>query len=721
MKIIFVLLFILSPHLVFAAHQSILLAPDFSDVSLKYLSNAFGVMDGVLHGTESQILGHMSKMFNTILFCVVGVAWSYTAFVGILNTASEGQFLGQRGSLWGPLRVVVGTVLLMPRATGYSLIQIIVMHVIVQGIGAANQIWNVTLNYLERSGATVEMSRPMRIMQTEGINDREYLVDLAGKLLKAEFCTLVLTQTLHSQKNYLNTPIVSLNHAFSPEPSKSNVDISRIYFPSGTRGRYKGSFDRYKGLCGYVEWKKNQNTNDDFIGSSIQVMMYGIRAIAQQAVNQWLANTTKNSEDKVFLVGKNILNLRQGALINTSSDFYALVKNYLRYQETQRDLRIPKVRQEFNNMRRQGWIMAVSYYFRLASLNKEVGQLTNPLLPQDIVDVHLGNVNTIKKKLSDKKQQKTFIQYLQAIDDYIEEEKMTAVRMDEAQARLQKNNRENLTEFISRFEGRKANIFYPFRKNLLFFQTLMQYTLQHEIDPLVSLSKVGKGLLKSVQNTWAEMKVEKFLEEMEHEKIFISPLILIWMILNFTLSATLVYYVPLVPFIIFFFGSLTWFILAITFVIVSPLIALGMMGTPGSQQSSEPFPKLEAAIMPLLSLFLRPTLMIFGLIASMIVCTFAFNLFHYGYHVILPSLIELEHGGWFEIFGHTAMMVVYTSIALSIVNRSFGLIYEVPNTALRFIGGAIEGHSESEPLMQVKSGIERYTGDAGSRIGQGWG
>ena len=125
------------------------LTPPSTDLSMSYLATIFGVVDGVLHGTGSQILGTMFGTFNSIILVMASTVLSYVLFTSILNTSHEGEFLGKKwSSIWIPLRTVGGIGLLLPKATGYSFIQILVMWVVVQGVGAADEVWNVTLNYI---------------------------------------------------------------------------------------------------------------------------------------------------------------------------------------------------------------------------------------------------------------------------------------------------------------------------------------------------------------------------------------------------------------------------------------------------------------------------------------------------------------------------------------------------------------------------------------------
>ncbi len=52
------------------------------------------------------------------------------------------------------IRSTLGLALLIPKASGYCLMQIFVMWVVVQGVGAADKIWEAALGYLNRGGAS---------------------------------------------------------------------------------------------------------------------------------------------------------------------------------------------------------------------------------------------------------------------------------------------------------------------------------------------------------------------------------------------------------------------------------------------------------------------------------------------------------------------------------------------------------------------------------------
>ena len=163
-----------------------------------FLSDIFGVVDGVLHGTGSQIMGSMFAVFNSAVLALGGIVVMYTLLVSTMNTAHEGQMLGQKwSSIWIPARATMGLALLIPKASGYCLMQVFVMWVVVQGVGAADKIWDAALDYLNRGGVIVQAqmnpTTSMLNAQSSGIPFG------AQAILAGQVCMLGLQNQLQNQ------------------------------------------------------------------------------------------------------------------------------------------------------------------------------------------------------------------------------------------------------------------------------------------------------------------------------------------------------------------------------------------------------------------------------------------------------------------------------------------------------------------------------------------
>lgn len=208
-KLSLVFLTLLFPLLAFGQpSSSSTFTPSSADFSVILLSSIFGMVDGVLHGTGSQILGQMFYIFNAAVLSIGGIIITYVVVVGTMNTAHEGQFLGQKwSSIWIPLRSTIGVALIFPKASGYCLLQIFTMWIVVQGVGAANKIWSAALNYLGNGGVlytnvgTSNQVTPFNYQSLfEGSggagNNLQGLSNNAGQILIGQVCMLVIENGL---------------------------------------------------------------------------------------------------------------------------------------------------------------------------------------------------------------------------------------------------------------------------------------------------------------------------------------------------------------------------------------------------------------------------------------------------------------------------------------------------------------------------------------------
>ena len=154
-KILTLLLCFFYPVLALSESTTAFFTPPPTDYSVIFLGNIFGIVDGVLHGS-SGMMGHIFLVFNSAVLALGGIVVTYTLIVGTMNTSHEGQFLGQKwSSIWIPVRSTIGLALLIPKASGYCLMQIFISWSVVLGIGAADKIWNSALDYLNLGGVFV--------------------------------------------------------------------------------------------------------------------------------------------------------------------------------------------------------------------------------------------------------------------------------------------------------------------------------------------------------------------------------------------------------------------------------------------------------------------------------------------------------------------------------------------------------------------------------------
>jgi conjugal transfer/type IV secretion protein DotA/TraY len=134
--------------------------PPPSDESVRVLGLIFGSNIGnvYLGGAPNPVMSAIMEKFNFIIVTAGTLVVAYVVVLSVINTAQEGTAMGKKWSaVWVPMRSIAGMSLMIPTpASGYSMIQMTVIWIIIQGIGAADQIWNMTLDGL-KSGASVTM------------------------------------------------------------------------------------------------------------------------------------------------------------------------------------------------------------------------------------------------------------------------------------------------------------------------------------------------------------------------------------------------------------------------------------------------------------------------------------------------------------------------------------------------------------------------------------
>ncbi len=257
----------------------------------------------------------------------------------------------------------------------------------------------------------------------------------------------------------------------------------------------------------------------------------------------------------------------------------------------------------------------------------------------------------------------------------------------------------------------------------------------NEIHPLAKMSALGRGILDraimymggamvmgglsglaSIIDNAANLTARSGSFEASFSGI--GGMFTTFATIGITVGIVLYYVIPFLPFLYFFFGVGRWVKSVFEAVIGIPLWALAHLRIDGE---GIPGPAAAQGYFLLLEIFLRPILVIFGLMAG-VACFSALA-------IVLDTLFDLvttnvagytpidEQGSftWNDVElkrGHIDQFfytVVYAVLLYMMATSCFKLIDLIPNSVLRFIG---TGVNEFNDQMNLEQDMVRYTGIA---------
>ncbi len=762
------------PHLVFAADYSYQNMLDFSppdtDQSVQYLAALFGVVGNVLHGVGSQVMAVMFKVFNSAVLALGGLIVSYTLFVSTLNTAHEGEVMGKKwSSIWIPVRSAMGVALLLPKTTGYSFIQVFIMWLVIQGVGMADSIWNAAIDYFSKGGVIIQSSFQPSISAESAAKE-----SLQG-LMAAEVCMYALQNALEAKYSdgSVSVPLLSYTLDFSKldVPGSTPSASQTMKIPSIDATLYP-ELKAFDGACGEITWtpmadkEKNPYGRDTTISSAprtiaLQQMLMNVDAAAASVVN----NSTLEPNLRVGLGrcptngncnqstwsgdGNGSSALLDGSLLQTMyADYTGIISPSLRAAAGR------GAEKWMSKAKEQGWLMAGTYYYNLAALNNDASVMADNAFPTIKFTAISSGPSQEKKKSSqlradkDNFCKKTPFSSLEAENcgkfyDVMVDDNLTLFLNDSFKYRVA--NTESVSEHNNRIQDtqsafRSARITASAFSFLMgpLISSMVQLAIamaeltkaeQSNSNPLLILARMGYELINMATALWitgialvvlagatGAIPSVTLSTMATTAATWLVPFLTVIMTLMFSTGAVLGYYVPLIPFIIFTFASLGWFIGVIEAMVAAPIVALGVLHPDGQH---EVWGKAEQGVMLLLNVFLRPGMMIIGLISGISLSYIGVWILNKGFGAALDVVNPFNIGGagigliWWPLI----IAVVYAGLAVAIVSKAFTLIHIIPDKILRWLSGGMAeslGAESAGAADSIKSGVSATGQSVGS-------
>lgn len=789
-----VFLFLLLPSLGWADSSPLWVTPGPEDKSVQYLGYVFGVVNGLLHGTGSQIMGQMFAKFNSGILVLAGFVVFYTTILGLLSSAQEGEFLGKKySSFFVPLRTALGIILIAPTATGYSWIQVIVMWMVLQGVGAANMVWHSALSYLQNGGAIIVQNQDVTGGTASTV--RNNMPGLMQSVTCLQLMQHAIDQVTLSQNAKVSLPTVtaleSVTNQFAVTPSTSTsatvqmpnfsttsdpdwavlngkcgsvtfqgadaVAMTQVVadlaaaapavtdtcsggcWPHGRQTVTPGVTPPDPSYCDRGTYLYNgavscgQNASCTLMGisashggSSTSVPQTAGYGTLYQLFNNLSSSSGPGSGFPLF----GWCNAVDTAQPNVTSTFNNAVMDFigLTYHGSHQ-----WVNQQLPDVNTTSWFSAGTFYFALVAQN-EGAQDTSAHSSFSTTAPTVTAVSWLPttSKLSQFGMEPIFNSWL--LPFFASDKNNQLIQsFGDVQMGAKNYGHVDTTDFsISNPGGGGVfemivSLLLPGVGQMITSFIAMTQDQANNANPVIIMMMFGSGMLSLAITVWfatagilgaitmglGAIPCLTLSNMMQPVTEVVTPFLNIILVPMFAAGCMLLFYLPAVPFMIFTFGAIGWIIGVIEAMVAAPVVGFAIM----SPEGNDIFGKGDPAVMIMLNVFLRPSLMIFGLIAGIMVSYIGIWMVNDGYASILKTIAFAGSNFASLLVGLLAVPLVYMVICMQVINRSFTLIHVLPDKVTRWLAGGNVEQLGSEMAGAEKDAKSASQGgmDAGAK------
>ena len=718
------------------------------DRSIGFLMMIFGTVGNVLYdptlpGRMTAFSGMDAAVNNGMLVLNV-ILIAYTTLFGLINTAYEGETLGSKlNTVWVPLRAVAGIALLIPTKSGYCIIQIIIMWVVLQGVGAADTVWTAALKAIQVQGSSAILPLPPGQGPNPG-GGQDAIVN--GQIIQFQTQKKIqdiLTDLVcvHLYISGYNKNLTTDDWAPTKITDKSNSDNYLYDFTKLPKyGTNNGPLVTTCGNVGYAKPdSQTANSIDYYQVNAIDGSLNSVMTNLNEAAKEFVYNNGKIAGDPITAAAL----VMQDSINQAMEDYQAwLVANSnvgKTCNATSGDISLNTGSLNSLDCASQfGWSFAGAYYRTITIQSGSIGTIPYFYDKLTVSTPYLtspssaGGEGTLPATKDD----------LLRFQQILENDSTTLSPILISSNQLLSGGAG--TDF-GQSMGTPLNFLLDW-----IVQTFVSVIvtggkgdlidgrfIAAGTDPVADLQHMGERIVDVVELLFIIFfTIEIILLIIGGSCAGINPLASIVLIvlkvssffmfimgLLFTFGLVMSVYIPLIPFIIFFFGVMAWLMGVVEAMLAGPMVAIGIAAPEGHDVVG----RAQPAVMLLTNVFIRPTLMVFGLIAGIILSDVGVALLNSVYEFVIQVDANYVNSSGAPVNSNTRLtdygigpfqlvsyMGVYVSIIVILINKCFGMIHVIPDQVLNWIGGQNQfgAYTGGADEVEGRSGIAQTGGES---------
>lgn len=680
-------------------------------------------------------MGAVAKLFlyaNTLAMIFGSALLIYIMVVGTLKSAEDGEVLGRSWStLWVPLRATIGFAALVPTSSGFSWVQIAVLWMATQGIGAGNYLWSNTVkDMFDNPGELVAI----RTADAAGVTN------LMRNVLKGEVCV-----------RYLNNQAAQANPEAAPGSAQAQGPYSRwvkqnanggsvIRWGHTTMGFYKTS------ECGSVEIENRDtllNPANAFYGNLLRAQQ-----IVQEAQSRAIISAANSMSEVADILaaapvdGQETSTEQEEALqakivkaVFDASNRYRreIAKNASEGVGTLNRFTQSKSLSEItsamtqgvvDDASRNGWIGAGAFYFTLANVNSKINELTS-----SVPDVEGADVSEDTESFS------LPAHINNRIDSAFNPSTMKAAEFNPGDSEFDDIIGDTVSGWknsANRF-GYESIFVDPSNDKHAIVQ------IKNVGDTLVGIGETiilavgaqqvaGKAsAFKTTFLTGAFGLLSDMVDEDEDESdsnsspkdntsgaAYIFGVVILGALMVFAIM--MAYWIPFAPFVIWITSVFGWVVSIMEMLGASFLWAVAHLHPDGEGMAS----KWGAnGYMIIIEVVLRPALMIMGLVLAFAVTD---PFLRFTSAMFFKAMSVANQDNFSALIGFVCYLGIYVGLMVAIIHKSHALIHLIPNAIFKWIGAHANSYDDGATAHDVQNKVSGYlmkVGSVGSQAAPG--
>lgn len=676
-------------------------APPPDDPSLGILREIFGnLVDFVAGGdnaaelaSNGTVMAAGFEIFNVAVLFLGMLFVGYMSIMGVINTAHDGEFLGKKmSSIWVPLRTVGGSALLLPVAGGFSAIQILVMWLAVQGVGIGDKVWTAMLTRVDQGGMVghphIPDARP-----------------LAANIFKFEVCRAAMNKhyadagrseriVVEAKTDYIRS-LVPTDSALSFGPGaltgtgyvSVRIPVQNFYWKA--TGGYVNP-----NVCGSLEWEESPQSQE---GNARYLDLGGIAQVHGQAVNSMITALRPVAEK--IVAGEKP---GGGAIAQAAYTYESQLQSAARAAVESSNQSSKDAFVDF--AKTGGWLHAGAYYNHIIQLNDAVQLAVNSMPVSDSISIDQNQETDA-----------ALVGYRDAMavaDEYLKQRAdATHQAFEEERIRDQQCAWRTMTSF----EAIKKCLSKP---ALWGIEQMTQEMAGSNTSHVAQVKGVGDTIMAAgwtlfgtyvLGNSIAKGVSDSLLGEVGGGVVhgLVEPmggLITMMVLALLGFGAVASFYIPMIPFIGWISGVIKWVVSVTEALIAAPIFAAAHIHPDGDDAVGRAGP----GYMLILSMVLRPVLMLFGLLAAIAVAQPIAHLVNGTFIFAVKGAMHDSANGLGAFIAYSA---IYMIIMTTLLHAVFALINYIPDQTLRWMGSAVGMHgvadSEGKESEHVFVGASR--------------